>query len=150
MAKISLNKRIEATKLNERTGAPLAGPEVTIPFGALVEPVAKERDSQRFRFLGELYAVRHEVFVSATTGDEAEPAPAPQAAAAPVPAEEQAAVEPAAAAGPAARMQWERLDSKPLAVSRTKVPGGWLVAIGSSAVTFYPDANHEWDGSTLG
>ena len=32
-----MNKRIEATKLHERTGAPMAGPEVTIPFGALVE-----------------------------------------------------------------------------------------------------------------
>ena len=148
MAKISLNKRIEATKLNERTGAPLAGPEVTIPFGALVEPVAKERDRQKFRFLGELYSVRHEVFVSATAGDEAEPAPAPGAEAAPGAAEVQARVEPAAPAA-AARLQWERLDSKPLAVSRAKVPGGWLVVVGNNAVTFYPDGNHEWDGSTL-
>ena len=39
-------------------------------------------------------------------------------------------------------------------VSRAKVPGGWLVAISSSskfgeALVFYPDPEHEWDGSSL-
>ena len=70
MSKISLNKRIEATKLNERTGAPLAGPEVSIPFGALVESAGTERDHEKFRYLGELYSVRHDIFLAATKADE--------------------------------------------------------------------------------
>jgi len=38
---------------------------------------------------------------------------------------------------------------------RAKVPGGWLIMIRSSvptvesAITFYPDTKHEWDGSSL-
>lgn len=39
-------------------------------------------------------------------------------------------------------------------IYRTKVPGGWLVVIkGTSGegigLTFYPDANYEWDGSSI-
>jgi len=37
-------------------------------------------------------------------------------------------------------------------VYRAKVPGGWLVATkdsDSGGVTFLPDPNHEWDGSSL-
>ena len=39
---------------------------------------------------------------------------------------------------------------------RAKVPGGWLVRLSSQtsaataeAITFYPDANHVWDGGAL-
>jgi len=40
---------------------------------------------------------------------------------------------------------------------RAKVPGGWLVVVatggnGSSSgggITFYPDAEHKWDGSSM-
>jgi len=36
---------------------------------------------------------------------------------------------------------------------RARIPGGWLIfiytqAVGLSGVTFYPDANHAWDGGT--
>src|ERR1035441_9821215 len=65
------SKRIEATKLHERTGAPLAGPEVTIPFGALVESMGRDRDREKFRYLGEPYSVRRETFLEATRPDEA-------------------------------------------------------------------------------
>lgn len=39
-------------------------------------------------------------------------------------------------------------------IYRTKVPGGWLVVIkGTSGegvgLTFYPDPNYEWDGSSI-
>ncbi|HZH98677.1 MAG TPA: hypothetical protein VEX38_06870 [Fimbriimonadaceae bacterium] len=41
-------------------------------------------------------------------------------------------------------------------VYRAMVPGGWLISLfwsashcGGPTVTFYPDPNHEWDGSTL-
>ncbi|NEO23205.1 MULTISPECIES: hypothetical protein [unclassified Moorena] len=55
-----------------------------------------------------------------------------------------------------AELVWEKLNCKNqpiggLGVWRTKVPGGWLVAIRStngsgSGVTFYPDPTHQWDG----
>ncbi len=36
---------------------------------------------------------------------------------------------------------------------RAKVPGGWLVGIFLSgqavSITFYPDPDHKWDGSSL-
>jgi hypothetical protein len=144
MSKISLNKRIEATKLHERTGAPMAGPEVTIPFGALVEPAGADRDREKFRYLGELYSVRADIFLAATKADEVEPAPAEAPAAA------RAAVGPEAPAKPTAkeaRLKFERLDAGGYSAARAKVPGGWLVACGAG-VTFYPDPLHEWDGAS--
>ena len=49
---------------------------------------------------------------------------------------------------------WEKLANNEflMLTRRAKVPGGWLVyvAIGSGGgVTFYPDPNHTWDGSSL-
>ncbi|MEM9511073.1 MAG: hypothetical protein AAF978_00060 [Cyanobacteria bacterium P01_E01_bin.48] len=54
---------------------------------------------------------------------------------------------------------WEKLEctNQPvggLGAWRAKVPGGWLVAVrcggGEGAgVTFYPDPEHQWDGSSL-
>lgn len=35
---------------------------------------------------------------------------------------------------------------------RARVPGGWLIKVrdrDAAGVLFYPDANHEWDGSSL-
>ncbi len=32
---------------------------------------------------------------------------------------------------------------------RAKVPGGWLVVYGKDFITFYPDPDHKWDGSSL-
>ena len=47
---------------------------------------------------------------------------------------------------------WE--DGTSLTLYRAKVPGGWFVCqadnedgTGGCASFFYPDANHEWDGS---
>jgi hypothetical protein len=142
MSKISLNKRIEAIKLHERTGAPMAGPEVTIPFGALVEAAGADRDREKFRYLGELYSVRRDIFLAATKADEAEPAPAA------APAAGQAEVAPAKPAGKEAGLKFEQLDAGAYSAARAKVPGGWLVTCGAG-VTFYPDPQHEWDGLSL-
>jgi hypothetical protein len=142
MSKISLNKRIEATKLHERTGAPMAGPEVTIPFGALVEPAGADRDREKFRYLGELYSVRGDIFLAATKADEVEPAPAAVWA-------EVVAEAPAKQSAREARLRFEQLDATAYSAARAKVPGGWLVACGAG-VTFYPDPRHEWDGASLG
>jgi hypothetical protein len=34
---------------------------------------------------------------------------------------------------------------------RSKVPGGWLIAVkeGTVTVTFFPDPEHQWDGGSL-
>jgi hypothetical protein len=137
LGKISLNKSIEATKLHARTEAALAGPEVTIPFGALVESAGTSRDREKFRYLGELYSVAQDVFLEATRSDEVGPAPASTPA---TPAAPQA--------GKAARLAFEKLEAGGYAVARAKVPGGWLVAYGTG-ITFYPDSGHEWDGTSV-
>ena len=48
-------------------------------------------------------------------------------------------------------MQWEEIASSPGYMRRAKVPGGWLVMLilGEVSLTFYPDPDHEWDGSSL-
>jgi len=33
-------------------------------------------------------------------------------------------------------------------VGRSKVPGGWLIVMGSN-MTFYPDPKHTWDGGSM-
>src|ERR1035438_7080202 len=66
LAKISLIKSIEATKLHPKTGTALGVPDVTISYGALIEHVETDRDLERFRYLGDLYACRHDAFISAT------------------------------------------------------------------------------------
>jgi hypothetical protein len=145
-----LSKRIDATKLHPRTLAPLAGPEVNIPFGALVESIGGDRDRVKFLFLGEPYSVRREVFLDAIGPDEAAkaavtvPAAAPAVASAPVEPEPP----PAAPCAAEARLKFEKLDAGGYAVARAKVPGGWLIVCGTG-VTFYPDPGHEWDGSSV-
>jgi hypothetical protein len=141
LGKISLNKSIEAVKLHARTEAPLAGPEVTIPFGALVESAGVSRDREKFRYLGELYSVSQETFREATRSDEMDPAPA--AASTTVLGRD--ASEPMTAG---ARLIFEKLDAAGYTVARAKIRGGWLVVCGTG-ITFYPDPGHEWDGTSV-
>jgi hypothetical protein len=54
MAKFELTKSIEARKLNPRNRQPVGLP-VTIPFGAILDKVAHERDMVEFTYLAELY-----------------------------------------------------------------------------------------------
>jgi hypothetical protein len=51
------------------------------------------------------------------------------------------------------KLIWQSLKSE-FSTRRTKVPGGWLVFTvfgeGEGAgLTFYPDPQHTWDGSSL-
>ena len=140
MAKFSLTKTIEAVKLNRRTGFPEAGPEANIPFGALVEELSKERDFVRFNYLGEPYRCSQDLWDSATRGV------APSAS---VPGAAQTAPEAPAAERPAGQdLVWQTVGSNRFAPARAKVPGGWLVTIDGSALTFLPDAAHIWDGGS--
>jgi hypothetical protein len=134
LTKVELNKSIEARKLNQRTGLPMTGPEVTIPYGAIIEHVETDRDREKFHYLGELYSCRHEVFVAAVNAG----------------AIEQAAPSEPVTVASKAKLQWEPLDSSSdRALLRAKVPGGWLVALAGASVTFYPDPEHQWDGSSV-
>jgi hypothetical protein len=139
---ISLTKLIEATKLHPRTGLSLGQPPVTVPYGALVEPVSTERDRERFRYLGELFECKLDLFLSATGGV----GNMPEEAGPDEPAVPEKAAEPEPG-GP--RLHWERLNSSDFVVRRTPVPGGWLVYAGSGGVTFLPDAKHHWNGGSV-
>ena len=140
MAKISLSNSIEATKLHPKTGTSLGLPDVTISYGALIEYVGPDRDREKFKYLGELYACRRETFQSATGGVNPAP-PTVEAKAAPPP-------EPAPAPAREPRLEWDQLKSSDYSVWRAAVPGGWLVAVNGSSVTFVPDSRHQWDGGS--
>jgi len=142
---VSLTKMIEATKLQPRTGLPLGVPPVTVPFGALVEPVAIERDRQRFNYLGELFECKLDLFQSATGGGTAAAKAdddAPKGVSA-------ATVEKAEPAPTGPHLTWTQVHSSNYSVSRAAIPGGWLVALHGSGVTFVPDAGHQWDGGSI-
>jgi hypothetical protein len=55
--------------------------------------------------------------------------------------------------GPApGKLKWEGLKGT-FQVFRAAVPGGWLLVMlavtAPTAITFYPDPDHAWDGSSL-
>jgi len=54
-AKFQLGKTIEAVKLNHRTLRPLTPQKFTIPYGAILENLNRDRDMQQFHYLGEPY-----------------------------------------------------------------------------------------------
>ena len=143
---IPLIKPIEATKIHPRTGMSLGSPDVTIPYGALIEHAGSDpdRDREKFTYLSELYARKREVFLAATGGAKSPPQPTAAAAPAPDPAVEK--VPETAAAGP--HLEWEQVDSSEYSVRRTAVAGGWLLALNGSGVTFVPDPEHQWGGSS--
>jgi hypothetical protein len=142
----TLNKSIEAKKLNPRTGSPLTGPEVTVPFGALIKNISEDRGFARFDYLSEPYRCSYSLLMEAL-GRDKHAQPAAETAAPPVSAPEP---QPAESEPEPSRLQWEQLDSGRFPLSRAKVPGGWLVTTGGgSGIAFYPDPGHEWDGSSL-
>jgi hypothetical protein len=142
--KLTLNKSIEAKRLNKRTLSPLLGPEVTIPYGGILEPAGSDGDFDHIRYMGDLYRVKRETLASAVDAGASAPAearPEPPAPPAPVP------VAGGAAAAPALK---PRLQFEPLGdgISRAKIPGGWLVRSGSS-IAYVPDSAHKWKGHSL-
>jgi hypothetical protein len=142
---ISLIKPIEATKLHPRTGMSLGQPDVTVPYGALIEHKGSDGGRERFTYLSELYACKRDAFESATGGEKSPPKPAAAAAPAPAPVVEEPP-EPAAAREP--RLEWDQVKTSDPTVWRAAVPGGWLVALNGSSLTFVPDPKHQWDGGS--
>ncbi|MGO9895510.1 MAG: hypothetical protein ACLPX8_15025 [Bryobacteraceae bacterium] len=139
MPTFTLNKSIEAMKLHARTRTPL-GQSETIPFGAVIDHVGRDRDTEQFRYLTGLYGCRRDLLESALDPGalqrKEEPAVAAEAPA-------------AAKTAPPPDIVFTSLSARPHTVSRAKVPGGWLILINGSAATFYPDPEHAWDGTTL-
>jgi len=133
MATLTLVKTIEARKLNPKTGVSLPGPPVTIPYGAIIDRLERHRDDAKFRYQMEMYGCRYQVLEEALEKEAIADAPAQNNA--------------AASSSDRPKLQWEQTPSNGPLTLRTKVPGGWLVAVGSG-VTFYPDPGHEWDGTS--
>ncbi len=139
MPKFELKKTIDATKLNPRTKIPVTGPPVTISFGAIIEDVEQDRDYAKFTNLGQPYRCSWDIFSAALDWKPL----AETVAVGPAPAKAAEENQPAAP-----QVTWETLRSSGVhSVSRTKVPGGWLVLVDGSA-TFLPDPKHKWDGAT--
>jgi hypothetical protein len=154
LPKIPLLKSIEATKLHPKTGTSLGIPDVTISYGALIEPAGSDRDRQRFTYLGELYACKRETFLSATGGAKVEPKGDPKVDPTPSFAPEPAAPSAGAPASPEPapsrepRLEWQLLNSSDYAMARARVPGGWLITVHGDSLTFVPDPGHRWDGGS--
>lgn len=138
MAKMTLAKTIEARKLNPRTRIPTTEPPATIPYGAIITEVEQVGDADHFMYLGTWHQCAHGVLQAAVE----------QALAAGAETAPKAAPGDAPAPAPASKLQWEMLASNWGEVRRAKVPGGWLVAVRAS-LTFYPDPEHAWDGSSV-
>ena len=134
MPKVSLSKSIEAKKLNPKTGVTLSGPAVTIPYGAIIDNIEQERDSARFRYENNSYGCPYELLMSALDGSAV--------------ADDTAASAGTSASADRPRLQWIQVPASGPVTLRAKVPNGWLVSVGSG-VTFYPDPEHQWDGTSI-
>ena len=144
MSKHALNKTIEARKLNKKTGVPVPGPEVAIPYGAHVEHPHRDGAMWRFTYNQELYRCADDVLTSALDRGALKGIVEAK--------DEEPKNEAPAVGGRVARpaLRWEAVSSSQYSVMRSKVPGGWLVAAGSGpSLTFYPDPEHLWDGTSL-
>jgi len=129
LQKVTLNKTITARRLS-KTGVPTPDPEATIPFGAILERVERERDRANFRYLTETYQCPWDMLASAM--DEGEKAQA-------------AAVGKTVAAAPRVpHLVFETVTSNEGRVGRAKVPGGWLVRVEPGGLAFVPDPEHKW------
>lgn len=65
MQKYELSKTIEAVKLNKRTMRPLGPERFSIPFGAILENLTRDRDMQQFYYLSEPYECEYSTIASA-------------------------------------------------------------------------------------
>jgi hypothetical protein len=139
MAKLEATKTIEARKMNKRNRQTLSEMPVTIPYGAILDEVVENRDMMEFSYLGDLYCCKSEVLRTASQSlDHSQPVISPSG---------NSSVQATPAA---ATFIWEKVNSGSIPTLRAKVQGGWFVAVGDSrSVTFYPDAGHTWDGTTI-
>jgi hypothetical protein len=150
MARYELTKTIEARKLNQRSGLPLNEPPVSVPYSAILDNVEESWDLVKFRHLGVRYQCATTLFKEAARlygAEEREGEPVMDSG----PVQAEPAGDPSAprAAARDVLVKWEELSSSHQSVLRAKVPGGWLVAVRGSGVTFLPDEAHTWTGRTV-
>ena len=137
MSKFEVTKSFEARKLMKRSGLPTSEWS-TIPFGAIISDFEQDGNREKFTYLGESYFCEHPV-----------PKTALEAGGSAAEVSNGGAQQSAGnhAAGEA-KLQWERLSSNWQELRRAKVPGGWLVAVANAGLSFYPDPQHQWDGTS--
>jgi hypothetical protein len=156
--KYRVTKMVEVRKLHPKSLVPLSEPPLQLPFTAILEGLTVDRDVYRFYYLGQPYQCLQKVLKSAiekidtpSAGCRSEETDAPDEVV--VAAEAQPAAFGAATLDlppPAAgAFVWQQINTNHGTLQRAKVPGGWLVKLQSSAICYYPDANHKWDGSSL-
>lgn len=146
MAKFEVSKSLEAVKLNKRTGIPLTEPPITISYGAILDQVEEVGDYYKFTYLMERYQMKRDSARGALhrIEDPRETAAPPKASLI-----EASSPEEKTTGTPGPVLEFERLQvSGGPAVSRARVPGGWLIASAGGAVTFVPDAHHHWTGGS--
>ncbi len=138
MAKYEITKSIDVDEMNKRSGMP-TGKKRTLPFGAIIQDRVEDRDLERFTYLGDLYRTKSEELNAAVRliGEASAFASATASSTGSSPA-----------AKPEYKLKWEAIHSS-IPASRCKVPGGWLVSITNGGLTFMPDADHVWDGSSV-
>jgi hypothetical protein len=139
---LTLNKSIGARRLNKKTGVPWSEPEANIPFGAVIQYAGSDGANEKFNYMSELYRCPADVLASALDGGKL---PKESQEDAPKTVQESA---PAPRPAPVVTLKFEPLAAGSYSVARAKVPGGWLVALGT-ALTFYPDAEHTWNGESI-
>jgi hypothetical protein len=150
MAKYELAKSVEAARLNKRTGHPLAEPTVTIPYGAIISDLEESGDFYKYAYMVDRYQTKRDTMA----GGFHLLAGSSSAASSAVVDEQLPLAETAPAsdevAGPLLRWERLRVAGGP-AVTRARVPGGWLVSGGSSggSLAFVPDLGHGWDGGSV-
>ena len=134
MAKFELSKSVEGVKVNKRSGIPTTE-RISLAFGAIIEDPREERDSLRFKYLLDIVDVKLseiEGYYKPIDGAATPTATAPSTPSAPADTR---------------FIRWESIPSN-IATSRAKVPGGWLVST-PNGLTFLPDPDHAWAGSSL-
>jgi hypothetical protein len=142
MAKYEITKSVDVDEVNKRSGLP-TGKKRTLAFGAIIDNLVEDRDLYRFTYLGEPFRAKAKELMEAAhpLGGASESMPASTGSA-------PTASASTPVAKPEHKLKWEAMSSS-IPGSRAKVPGGWLVSITNGGLTFLPDAEHSWDGSSL-
>lgn len=144
MAKFEVTKSFEAIKCNRRTGLPIGGPPLMLAFGAILEDVIEDRDVFKFKYLGEPYRAPMDKMAGAfqpigatdgASGSGPKSVPTDRTA--------ESAAPRAVVQRLEAEIVWEPIGSAP-PTFRSSVPGGWLVLVDGSGLTFLPDSGHKW------
>jgi len=152
MAKYELAKSVEAARLNKRTGHPLAEPTVTIPYGAIISDLEESGDFYKYAYMVDRYQTKRDTMAGGfhlLAGSSVSQSASSAVVEEPLPLAEGGMAAADEITGPLLRWERLRVAGGP-AVTRARVPGGWLVSGGSGgSLAFVPDLGHGWDGGSV-